>query len=60
MNASLEQSLLSELRQICSRLGDVVAGIHVDPGDAREKIDTICDDLTELRGRMVGQESSNT
>ena len=60
MNLSTEQSLLSELKQICNRLGDAMAGISVDPGGSQEKIDGIYADLVELRGRMSDHASSNT
>lgn len=60
MNLSKEQSLLSELKQICSRLGDAVNGINVDPGGSREKIDDICADLADLRGRMGDHATTNT
>ncbi len=60
MNLSKEQSLLSELKQICSRLGEAVAGINVDPGVSKEKIDGICADLAELRGRMGDHAATNT
>lgn len=59
MNTSKEQSLLSELRQICSRLGDAVTGINADPGGSKEKIDGICADLAELRGRMGDHATAN-
>ena len=60
MNLSKEKSLLSELKHICNRLGDAVAGIDADPGDSKEKIDSICADLAELRGRMGDQATANT
>jgi hypothetical protein len=60
MNPSKEQSLLSELKQICSRLGDVVDGIDVDPGGCKEKIDGICADLVELRDRVGDPAPANT
>ena len=60
MNLSKEQSLLFELKQIYSRLGDAVAGITVDPGGSKEKIDGISADLAELRGRMDDHTALNT
>jgi hypothetical protein len=60
MNLSKEQSLLSELKQICTRLGDALARVNVDPGGSKEKIDGIYADLAELRGRMGDHNASNT
>ena len=60
MNLSKEQSLLSELKQICNRLGDAMTSVNVDPGGSQEKIDRIYADLAELRGRMSDHASANT
>jgi hypothetical protein len=60
MNLSNEQSLISELKQICGRLGDAVAGINIDPGGSKKEIDGICADLAELRRRMGDQTAART
>ena len=53
MDNSEEQSLLFELKLICKRLGEAVAGMESDPGASREKIDAVNADLDALRMRMA-------
>ena len=60
MNLLKEQSLISELEQICTRLGDAAAGIIVDPGVSKTKIDSIFADLADLRGRIEDQTAANS
>ena len=60
MNLLKEQSLISELEQICTRLGDAAAGINVDPGASKTTIDSIFTDLADLRGRIEDQTAANS
>ena len=60
MNLLKEQSLISELEQICTRLGDAAAGINVDPGASKATIDSIFTDLADLRGRIEDQTAANS
>jgi hypothetical protein len=55
MDTLNEQSILvSELKQICGRLGEAVAGMNSDLCGSRDKIDGIDADLDRLRATIAG------
>ena len=60
MKASNEESLLTELRRIGGRLGDVMIEMEQNPNRSDGKIADIRTDLDELHTRIDGHAAAET